>query len=275
MTLLEWIESARSRLSAAGVESPGFEAQLIAAHTLGQSRSWVLAHSEDPIEAQPAEEILERRLTREPLAYILGRKEFYGRSFAVRPGVLIPRPETECLIELVLDIVRDWPSLRTLLDVGTGSGCIGITLALESNLEVMATDISEEALGVARENAATLSSGVEFLLGDGFAPVQGRLFDIIVSNPPYIADDEVLMPEVARFEPPEALFAGAAGLDAYRWLMQGAAAYIAEGGWLCVEIGAGQRERVEAVADTFGWELMRTMRDLLSHERVLGFRRRV
>lgn len=275
LTVGDWIASAEERLVLAGVESARLEAQLIAGHTLGQSRSWIVTHLGDLIAESSAEELLRRRLKREPLAYILGNKEFYGRRFNVRPGVLIPRPETECLIELVLDICRHWPNLGSALDVGTGSGCIAVTLALEARLQVTATDFSNGALDVARENALSLSAEVEFVQSDRFTSLQNRSFDIIVSNPPYIAEGEILMPEVADYEPPEALFAGSDGFEAYRWLMSDSAGCIAPGGWMCVEIGAGQAEMVEAIADACGWEIMRSMRDLHGHERVLGFRRRV
>lgn len=275
LTVGEWIAAAEAELALAGVESARLEAQIIAGYSLGQTRSWAMAHLDDPIAGEQASKALERRLQREPLAYILGWKEFYGRRFAVRSGVLIPRPETEALIELVLDICRHWPNLRTVVDIGTGSGCIAVTLALEGHLHVTATDVSEVAADVARENAAMLMAEVEVLSGDRFAPLKGRNFDIVVSNPPYVMDGETLMPEVADYEPAEALYAGRDGLDAYRWLMSDSADHVSEGGWLCVEIGAGQAERVEAIADRAGWEIMRSMRDLSGHERVLAFRRRV
>lgn len=275
LTAGEWIESASLRLASAGLDSPRFEAQLIAARALGQSRSWVLSHLDEPFEESLAEPDLARRLQREPLAYIFGVKEFYGRPFAVRPGVLIPRPETECLIELVMEIARDWPHLNSVLDVGTGSGCIAITLALETRLRLTGTDISAAAFAVAEQNASALGAEVEFLLGNKFDPVDERRFDMIVSNPPYIPEGEELMPEVGEHEPPEALFAGEDGLAAYRWIAEESIRHSTEEGWLCVEIGAGQSETVEAIADHAGWELLRSMRDLSGIERVLAFRRRV
>lgn len=252
MRLDSWISQAAFKLEAAGVESARLEAQLLAAHFLGRDRTWVLTHPET--EVPETIETLSRRLAREPLAYILGYREFYGRLFCVQAGVLIPRQETEAVIEAVLELTL--PIDAKALDIGTGSGCLAATLALERpGWNVTATDISAQALEVAATNAAILGARVRLLQGDLFAPVQGETFDIIVSNPPYVAEGTALMPEVVEYEPKQALFAGASGNEFYARLAQEAARYLRPGGFLVMEMGDTSAAPVERILMEEGWQV--------------------
>jgi release factor glutamine methyltransferase len=243
------IRRGRDRLIAAGVE-PGeaaLDAELLAREALDWDRATLVARLADaaPDGLEPRfSALLARRAVREPMAYILGRQEFWGRDFAVGPGVLIPRPETELLVEEALAWARGRESRSPIraVDVGTGSGCLAITLALElGQAEVHATDISADALAVARRNAARLAAPVVFhhgaLLADVAPPV-----DLMVANPPYIpaGEYEGLPPEVRGFEPRSALVGGADGLDVVRQVVQAAGAALAPGGRLLMEIGFGQ-----------------------------------
>jgi release factor glutamine methyltransferase len=214
--------------------------------------------------------MVKRRVTREPLQYILGGAEFYGRSFRVRPGVLIPRPETEVLVE---EVLRRTEPLR-VLDVGTGSGCIAITIALERpTAEVIAIDVSKEALQIARENASRLDAHhVEFRMvdlfdDDGIADL--GTFDLVVSNPPYVADEErtELEPEISH-EPEIALFPGEDGLKYYRRIVDVAPRILRKEGEIFVELGFGQRNDVESIFESAGFET-RIYNDLEGHERIL------
>ncbi|HJP83662.1 MAG TPA: peptide chain release factor N(5)-glutamine methyltransferase, partial [Fimbriimonadaceae bacterium] len=208
MNLGQWLAEATLKLARVGIESAKLEAQLIVAEALGKSRSWVIAHQYEVLDLSGADQLVRRRISHEPLAYILGWREFYGRRFSVNPNVLIPRHETETLVETVLDNCSGGP----VLDFGTGSGCIAITLKLERPAwRVVALEQSADALQVAQRNANDLGAGLEFLKSDGFSEVGGRRFAAIVSNPPYIAFDETLGPEVLDWEPNEALFSGSTG----------------------------------------------------------------
>lgn len=273
MTVGTWIAEATARLERAGVDSPRLEAQLLAADALGVDRTWVLVHPEASFESDSAETKLARREAREPLAYLLGWREFYGRRFFVAPGVLIPRQETECLIEAVLDLLGTETSLDFVLDVGCGSGCIAITLALETDLHVTALDVSPIACEVTRRNAHELGATLRVVQSDRLAEMRPQSIHLLVSNPPYIEAGVELMPEVGRFEPPEALFAGSDGLDAYRWLAEEGAQAVVPGGWAVLEIGMGQGNAVREVFAAQGWTFMRSVSDLSRIERVLLFRR--
>jgi release factor glutamine methyltransferase len=216
-----------------------------------------------------------RRGKREPLQHILGTQEFCGLEFAVTPAVLIPRHDTETLVN---EAVTRMPAARSILDIGTGSGCIAISLACNlSGASVTATDISPGALEVARGNARRCGADVEFLAGSLFQPVAGRRFDLIVSNPPYIpsADIEGLEPEVRDHDPRTALDGGGDGLDIYRSLIPAATEHLNPGGWLLVEVGIGQ---AQAVAQLFrladGYEEPVAVMDSGGIERVVGTRRK-
>lgn len=264
--LSDWIAHAKGRLEAAGVESPALEAQLLAAHVLLVDRTFVLTHPDHDFPDLAGETLLQRRESQEPLAYILGEREFYGRSFRVAPGVLIPRHETETLVEAALG----QSDVTSVLDLGTGSGCIAVTLKLERpEWDVTGVDVSEGALEIATANAARLGAQVRFICSDGFEGLLGESFDLIVTNPPYIGLHEALAPEVRDFEPSEALFAGHTGLEFYERLAVEAADYLRDGGLLMMEVGYRQAREVTAVFEAQGWNLVEIRQDLSCVERVV------
>ncbi len=258
-TVAEWLRSAEARLQSAGVESPRMEAQVLAAHILRVDRSWLFAHPEHEFNDLAGENLLSRRLNHEPLAYLTGKREFFGRRFRVSPSVLIPRHETEILVEEVLKEASD---AKRVLDIGTGSGCIAITCKLEnSSLEVWATDVSGPAIEIARENAETLGAEIIFRLADLF-PEADNKFDLIVSNPPYIGREEPLAPEVVDHEPHLALYAEEEGLAIYRRLAQEAKGHLVVGGKIFLEVGYTQADKVVTLFEESGWSHVRTVMDL-------------
>ena len=211
------------------------------------------------------------------MAYILGEREFWGLPFAVTPDVLIPRPETELIVEEALELFPAGREPNVIVDAGTGSGCLAVALAVEfDEARVIATDISEAALAVARRNAAKngVEERIEFRAGDMLEPV-GETADLIVSNPPYVAsgDKAGLVPEVREHEPPVALFGGADGLFLFERLFPSAAPRLAAGGRLIVEVGYDQDDRVAAIAARHGWSLSHVRQDLQSITRTLVFMR--
>ena len=237
-------------LAKASVPEPRLTAELLLCHAVHCERAYLYAHREQ--ELREVEWIhfgrwLHERMQGKPLQYITRTQEFYGRPFTVSPDVLIPRPETELLIETVL---KRRPKARQIVDVGTGSGAIAITLALELNAAVNATDLSPQALRIAAANAATLNAGVRLLNADLLSPLADATQDAVVSNPPYVstADRETLQREVRDWEPHLALFAGADGLDIYRRLIPEALRVLKPGGLLALEIGYGQADAVTALA---------------------------
>lgn len=248
------------------------EAQVLAAHVLEVNRAWLIAHGDealDPAAADRLEAALSRRLAGEPVAHILGRREFYGREYRVTPDVLIPRPETELLVEAALErLPPDRPA--NVLDLGTGSGCIAVSLALaRPDCAVTAVDASSAALAVARDNAARLGARVTFLESDWFAALAGRRFDLIVGNPPYIADaDPHLSQGDLPREPRTALAAGADGLDDIRAIIHAAPAHLPAGARLLLEHGWDQGEAVRALLDARGFTSVETLRDLAGQARV-------
>lgn len=266
MRLDTWITSAAERLAESGVESPRLEAQILAAHGVGKERAWLLAHGDEAAPLDRLETMLLRRGKREPLAYILGYREFFGRRFAVDSRVLIPRPETESLVEFALSLYAAEEPIR-VLDLATGSGCIGITLALERpHWEVWASDVSPDALDVAKANAANLGADVRFELSDLFQSLPNETFDLVVTNPPYIAGDAQLMPEVRKWEPPGALYSGVDGFEIYRRLAEEGMSRLTK---LITEVGDGQAEVVATLFLERGWRVEGTAKDLIGHERAL------
>jgi release factor glutamine methyltransferase len=249
VTLKTALLQGQKLLQQAGVGEPRLTAEVLLAHATQRDRVWLTAHAhEELIELWWIHygRYLHQRSSGVPTQYITGRQEFYGRDFRVTPDVLIPRPETEHLIEAALRV-----KAATMLDIGTGSGAIAITLALETAAQVSATDVSASALAVAMTNAQRLGANVRWLECD-LLP-EGERFDLILSNPPYvaIADRETLQREVRDHEPALALFAGEDGLDVYRRLIPRALAALHVGGWLMLEIGAGQVEAVSAMLTTW------------------------
>ncbi|MEW5893926.1 MAG: peptide chain release factor N(5)-glutamine methyltransferase [Pseudomonadota bacterium] len=248
------------------------EAQALAAHALEVSRTWLVAHGRDRLAGelvQKIETLFRRRCAGEPVAYIIGRREFYGRAFQVGPAVLIPRPETEHLVEAALK--RAAPDAR-VLDIGTGSGCIAITLKLERpDLKVTAVDVSSEALAIARTNAEDWHAQVEFIESDLFSALDERRFELIVSNPPYIPEaDPHLAQGDLRFEPRGALAAGPDGLDAIRRIVEQAKTHLAPGGWLLFEHGYDQGEAVQGLFRAAGYAEVFLEQDLAGQPRVSG-----
>ncbi|MDG2526356.1 peptide chain release factor N(5)-glutamine methyltransferase [Stenotrophomonas sp. HITSZ_GD] len=249
------------------------DAEALLLHALGRDRAWLFAHGRDAVGQAAADAFLaqvERRLAGEPVAYLTGRRGFWTLDLAVTPATLIPRPETELLVELALARVDAAPG-RRIADLGTGSGAIALALASERpQARVIATDASAAALAVARDNAAAHALGhVEFRHGPWWAPLAGERFDLVASNPPYIAAaDPHLAQGDLRFEPATALAAGADGLDDIRQIVQGAPAHLQPGGWLLLEHGWDQGEAVAALLAACGLEAVQTVQDLEARDRV-------
>jgi release factor glutamine methyltransferase len=276
------LAEARGVLAAAGVESPDWDAERLLRHVLGCDRAALLANPGHVVpEADEARflSLVRRRAAREPLQYILGTQAFWKHEFLVSPAVLVPRPETELLVEASLELLQGVEE-PVVVDVGTGSGCIALSIAAErEDALVRATDVSEAALGVARENARRLGleRRVTFHLGDLLEPLsglEGRV-DLVVCNPPYVGPAELaaLAPEVREHEPVEALSGGEDGLSAHRRLLPAAAAMLRPGGSIVLELGRGQAAAVCALAGGAGLAVTRRLRDLQGIERVLVARR--
>lgn len=275
--LREAIATATGRLP--GDESR-HEAERLLLHVLQRPRSWLFAHATDPLTAQEEaafEALLERRIAGEPVAYLTGRRSFWTLELEVNAATLIPRPETELLVELALARLPTDRPLR-IADLGTGSGAIALALASERPLaQVIATDASAEALAVAARNAAQHGLGNVHVVAGAehwYAPLLGQAFDLIASNPPYIAsDDPHLSRGDLRFEPSTALASGRDGLDDIRHLAAGAPAHLLPGGWLLLEHGWNQGEAIRLLLEAAGLEQVRTVQDLEQRDRVtLGCR---
>ena len=277
-TIRDVLDWAAHDFEGRGIESPRLDAELLVASALGIDRVGLYLDLNRPLletERSAIRPLVARRREREPVAYILGHRDFYGRRFEVTPDVLIPRPDTETLVDHALEQMPEDAPLR-VVDVGTGSGVIAITLAAQRPAaRVTATDVSEAALEVAGRNADALGVGdrVRFILADLLPPEEQ--FDLIVSNPPYIARSEMLtlQEEVRRYEPKGALEAGADGLDVVRRLLSIAAPSTAPGSELMFEVGEGQAPSVVALAKGGPWEHVATYLDLNRIERAVHLRR--
>ena len=249
------------------------ENRILLCHATGLSRVQLITQAERPLdedEARRLQELVARRLRGDPIAYIVGRREFFGLDFQVSDAVLIPRPDTELIVELALE--RLAPQGR-LLDMGTGSGAIAVAVAhTRPDAQVTALDVSEAALAVARANAAANGARVRFLRSDWFGALDaGETFEVIASNPPYIAaGDEHLSQGDLRFEPENALTDHADGLAALRTIIDGAPAHLAAGGWLLLEHGYDQAAAVRALLAQRGYTEVQSWRDLAGIERVSG-----
>ncbi|HCP77341.1 MAG: protein-(glutamine-N5) methyltransferase, release factor-specific [Pusillimonas sp.] len=255
------------------------DAQVLLQHVLGVSRSWLIAHDTDvlsPAQLQAIEACFQRRQAGEPVAYIVGEREFMGHVFKVSPAVLIPRPDTELLVETALQVLRARPGeAQAMLDLGTGSGAIAISVALAcSGVQVVATDASEPALRLARENAQNLGARVEFYAGNWYHALLGSSrFDLIVSNPPYIApDDSHMVQGDLRFEPRGALTDETDGLQAIRQIVQEAPEWLKPGGVLWLEHGWDQAASVRALLEQSGFQDVQSRKDLAQIERISGGR---
>jgi release factor glutamine methyltransferase len=301
MKLKSALDSAIERLIAAGIGSPRLNAEVLLMFTLTCDRAYLYAHAERELSAEEHaryQSALEERARGKPSQYITGHQEFWGLDFLVSPAVLIPRPETEHVIETVLELARSLARppralerKPKIVDVGTGSGCIALALAKElPGAEIVAVDISAAALEIARANAARLelTQRVKFLesnllaalapvctgdsaVGTGDSPVR-TTFDFVVSNPPYVGEaaPEKVQREVRDFEPRVAVFAGESGLEVYRQLIPQARQRLAPGGWLVMEIGFSMEAAVRALLE--GWQEVRVTHDLQGIPRVVAAR---
>ncbi len=280
--LHERLADARDRFLRAGIarEEAALDAEVIARHVLDCDRATLLIRARDPLPSafdRLFEDLVQRRLAREPIAYITGHKEFWGLEFEVTPAVLIPRPETELIIEEALATMPARDTVHQIIDVGTGSGCLATALAIEfASAQVVATDSSAAALEVAERNCSrhNVSNRVNLIhtnLLDGIS----ESADLIVSNPPYVPDADAphLQPEVVRYEPSSALFAGDGGLQVIRALLAAAPDRLAESGRLIVEFGLGQEPDLHDAARQAGWTVDRIRRDLQGIPRVAVLRR--
>lgn len=252
-SLLRWTQQ---YFSTKGVESPRLDAEVLLSHILQKERIYLYVHFDEPLEGAELarfREMVKQRVKRVPVAYIIGEREFMGLPFKVSPAVLVPRPDTEILVEAVIKELGEKTD-PVFADIGTGSGAIVLSILKNiENAQAAAVDISADALMVAKENAQRLelSERVDFFQGDLYEPVRGRIFDAIVSNPPYIpdADIEGLEPEVREYEPYGALAGGVDGLDFYRKLVKEGAALLRPGGFIAFEVGIHQAQAVAALAD--------------------------
>ena len=256
-----------------GGPSPRTDAEHLLLHVLGRNRAWLFAHADDPLPPGAQARfgtLVERRAAGEPVAHLTGSRGFWRFDLQVTPATLVPRPETELLVEYALEALPAGVPCR-VLDLGTGSGAIALAIAFERPAaQVTAVDASAEALAVARANAAALGlPRVRFLRGDWLSAVPDGAFELIASNPPYIADDD---PHLAqgdlRFEPRSALASGADGLDDLRRIVRDAPARLAPGGWLLLEHGWTQGAAVRALLQAAGFDAIATRRDLEDRERV-------
>jgi len=269
-------------LRAAGVIDPRLEAGSLLAHLLRHDRTYVITHANDLLTGEQFERfrvLIARRAAREPLQYIVGFQEFFKLSFEVTPDVLIPRPETELVVEAALELA-DRESSLSILDVGTGSGCIAISLLRELNqAHALATDIAPNALEVARSNAQrhNVSDRVTFIQADSLSRLDQRLaFSLIVSNPPYVpaGDIATLQREVREHEPLTALVSGADGLDHIRVLLRETPQVLHHAGYFIFEIGFGQGDAVEQLVDRKIWHLLEVKKDLQGIPRTVVLQKR-
>jgi release factor glutamine methyltransferase len=282
-SLSDILEKVIHRLTAAGCDTPRLDAEVLLAHSLGRDRTWLYLHFSDPLDEKQInkiEALLRRRERREPVAYIVGHKEFFGLDFEVTSAVLIPRPETELLVETAVQwsIINCQLSIVngkfTIIDVGTGSGCIVVVLAKHlPDAAIFAVDTSPETLLLARRNAERneVSSRITFLQGDLLGPLPEPV-DLIVSNPPYVSRAEVAaaMPEVSRYEPRLALDGGEDGLEVIRRLLPQAREKLKPGGSLLIEIGASQGQAVRQLAQFhFPGAAVAVKKDLAGLDRLL------
>ena len=270
------LEDATYRISAAlGLDKreARIEARALAAHAWKINTAWLLAHDTDyqsRADITEFESLVARRIKGEPIAYIVGAREFFGLKFIVTPDVLIPRPETEILVQAVLEKIHPNDALR-VLDLGTGSGAIAAALARHRpRADLLAVDISRAALAIAQTNAHSLGiTNMRFVASDWYDHLGGHTFDLIISNPPYVeADDPHLSLGDACFEPVSARASGVTGLEHLEIVISGAPAHLAPGGWVAVEHGWNQGEACRALFAQNHFSEIKTLRDLADHERV-------
>jgi release factor glutamine methyltransferase len=277
MKISQALEKAEALLKREGLSMPRLDAEVLLCHAIGEDKNYLYKRPEKLLNAGEMDlfqALVERRRGREPVAYIVGKKEFWSLDLEVKRGVLIPRPDTEAVVEETLRICHELNSVEMkILDVGTGSGAIAIALAsqLEDSM-IVAVDSSMEALRIARRNAEKYETGerIRFLCGNLLKPLSGK-FDIVVSNPPYVSEAEFegLPDEIRKFEPKGALVSGRDGTECLRELIGDAKCLLESGGWLVMEMGWGQAEAIEKIIRNDG-----SYGDVLFH-RDLGGRKRV
>jgi release factor glutamine methyltransferase len=269
LRISDWLERAR----AAGVAR--LDAQCLLAHQLGRPRTWLLAHDDEPLSPlvqRQADADLARHVAGVPLAYLVGEREFHGLVLQVNADVLVPRPETEGLVDWAWALAAQSP-LPRLADLGTGSGAIALACKHRMpGFDVWASDRSAAALAVARANAQRLQLPVTWVEGDWWHPLAGQRFGIVVSNPPYVAEGDTHLPAL-RHEPQMALTAGTDGLQALRQIVAGASVHLVAGGWLLLEHGFDQAAAVAALLEAAGFEQIETRSDLAGLGRLTGGRR--
>lgn len=279
MTVADALRHGAEALEAAGVPGSRLEARLLLGHATGFSREAMLRDPTLPVSGPAFDALLARRAAREPLALILGRQEFWSLSFEVSPATLIPRADSEAVVEAALDAAPDPAAALRVLDLGTGTGCLLLAVLTERSMAWgLGVDLSAEAAGLAARNACALglASRAAFVCGDWDAPLQGG-FDLVLSNPPYIETGAVagLMPEVARHEPRRALDGGPDGLQEYRRILARLPALLAPGGAAVLEVGQGQMEAVGDLAAAAGLRRQSSHRDLAGIPRALTIRTHV
>lgn len=279
-TILEILQWTTTYFQENGVQSPRFTAEILLAHTLQQDRMYLYVHYDQPLESEERgrfKTLILKRIQGTPTQYLTGMQEFWSLGFRVTPAVLIPRPETEHLVELAVELARSF-SQPAILDLGTGSGAIAISLKHElPHAHIYASDLSEAALTIARENAQSLlpaGQQMTFFQGDLFAPFPEMTFDLIASNPPYISESDyaALACEVRDYEPKLALYAGKDGLDIYRRLIAEAHSYLTPQGYILVEIGYGQKDAVAQIFEQHHFHVERIVKDYAGIERVIAAR---
>ncbi len=273
ITVEKYIKSGAESLKESGIEEYRLESRLFMMKATGFSKTELFTKNDYVLteaEKEAFESTIKRRITGEPCQYILGKCEFFGYDFYVDKNVLIPRNDTEILIETVLKYAGEF-GIKNMLDIGTGSGCIPITLALEGDIKMTSVDISEGALNVAKKNASLNNVSVEFIKSDVFSALKDRKFDSIVSNPPYIEREEInnLSTEVKDFEPLNALDGGIEGLDFYRRIIKEGKEHINENGFIFFEIGYNQGEDLKMLFEENGYKYIETVKDLAGLDRVV------
>jgi len=274
--MIQTVDAALAHARALGLER--LDAQLLLAQALHRPRAWLLAHGEDSLTGPQHEAFAAscaRRADGEPLAYLLGEREFHGLMLHITPDVLVPRPDTETLVDWALELLSGALSdvdVPEVLDLGTGSGAIALALKhRRARSRVCATDVSAAAIDIARRNATTHRTPIEFFVGDWWQPLGERRFHLVVSNPPYVADDDVHL-RALRHEPRGALTPGGNGLGAIARLVRGAPEHLYAGGWLLLEHGAEQAEAVQGLLVDTGFAHVGTRADLAGLPRCSGGR---
>ena len=277
-TVRRIIDWTTAHLQKHGSDTPRLDAEILLAHARGCKRIELYTRFDEAlseVERRVMRELVRRRARAEPVAYLVGHREFFGLEFRVTPDVLVPRPDTETLVMELLDLAKSTPEPR-ILDIGTGSGCIGIAIAVNNRqARLTATDVSAGALDIARENAEShdVSTRIRFLIGDVFAPLEpSEQFDLIVSNPPYVADHEMetMQADVRLHEPRLSLLAGPDGLDVIRRVVAEASDFLVPGGHLLLEIDPGQAETVtELLRSQETYEEIGVSKDLAGKERLV------